>query len=253
MKPQLFTSDPSIQNNLKDQEKHISVSLDCLEYNPKAALKVFIQLEPPSIKDLRSALINNHHSFDLILAWHTDILEGCPNSKRFIYGDCWIDIETFKSNKKNQVSFIASDKIISEGHKLRQEVYEFLQSYKADNFSIMNVRTPPRIPTKHPIFEEAKFSIVIENEKCENWITEKLIDCLITKTIPIYWGSPNVGEFFNQDGILCFSDLEHLQKVLSEITPKMYEELLPIIEENYKLAFKYREFFKRVDEEIDLL
>jgi hypothetical protein len=29
----------------------------------------------------------------------------------------------------------------------------------------------------------------------ENWVTEKIVDCVITGTVPIYWGAPNIGEY----------------------------------------------------------
>ena len=52
-----------------------------------------------------------------------------------------------------------------------------------------------------------QYSIVMENGRYPNWITEKLIDCLLSRTIPIYWGAPNVGEYFDRDGILTFDNI----------------------------------------------
>lgn len=48
---------------------------------------------------------------------------------------------------------------------------------------IIKHKSPPRIPTKDFLFEVAKYHIVVENEQRNNWITEKLIDCLATRTI----------------------------------------------------------------------
>jgi hypothetical protein len=28
----------------------------------------------------------------------------------------------------------------------------------------------------------------------DNWLTEKIIDCMLTGTVPIYWGAPNIHE-----------------------------------------------------------
>ena len=42
------------------------------------------------------------------------------------------------------------------------------------------------------------FSIALENSAQRNCFTEKAIDCLLLWTLPIYWGCPNMGEFFPQ-------------------------------------------------------
>ena len=44
------------------------------------------------------------------------------------------------------------------------------------------------------------FQIAIDSFRREYQITEKLLDPLLTKTIPIYYGCTNVGEYFNRYG-----------------------------------------------------
>ena len=241
MKPTLFSQD--ISNDFRDREQRVSIAIDSIQVDPSAEVKVFIQLEPPSVKDTRSAIISNQQSFDLILAWHPDIL------------DCWIDSPSACwDNKKDEVSFLTSDKSWAPGHKIRQAVYEYLKDKEEiNNFSIRSIRTPPRIDSKELIFKNAKFSIIIENESTPNWITEKLIDCFITKTVPIYWGAPNVGDYFDDSGVLTFSSLEDLEKILNTITPDKYKELEEVIDKNYNLSLNYCDFHERVDKEIDLV
>jgi hypothetical protein len=41
-----------------------------------------------------------------------------------------------------------------------------------------------------------KYSIAIENCTEEGYFTEKLTDCILTDTIPIYFGCPNIKEYF---------------------------------------------------------
>ena len=42
---------------------------------------------------------------------------------------------------------------------------------------------------KTELFIDSMFHIAIENNKAINYFTEKLIDCFVSKTIPIYWFS----------------------------------------------------------------
>ena len=63
-----------------------------------------------------------------------------------------------------------------------------------------------------------RFSIVIENCKRDYWFTEKLIDCLRTGTIPIYWGCPSIGDFFDIRGFILFDDINDLENILNNLT-----------------------------------
>ena len=50
------------------------------------------------------------------------------------------------------------------------------------------------------------FSIAIENGQYETYFTEKLLDCFATGTIPVYLGAPDIGEYFNKDGIIDLTE-----------------------------------------------
>ena len=57
-------------------------------------------------------------------------------------------------------------------------------------------------PCKDGVISQYMFCVVTENEIYSNYFTEKITDCFATKTIPIYYGSPCIAEYFNSDGIL---------------------------------------------------
>jgi hypothetical protein len=61
----------------------------------------------------------------------------------------------------------------------------------------------------------SQFHIAIESTSTINYFSEKLIDALITKTVPIYWGCPNIGDFFDTRGIISINDID-LNKNISE-------------------------------------
>ncbi|WGK69016.1 glycosyltransferase family 10 [Candidatus Haliotispira prima] len=48
------------------------------------------------------------------------------------------------------------------------------------------------------------FNLCFENSSTQGYLTEKIIDAIYAKTIPIYWGDPTVGEFFNLERMLYF-------------------------------------------------
>jgi hypothetical protein len=238
-----------LQPNLKF-EKEVSISTDSITYNPNSEFKVLVQLEPPEVLNNVNAIIKNHQNFDLILAWHPEIIKRCPNAKEFVFGSCWVDMNTFNADKQNEISFLMSNKAFAPGHKFRHAVWNSLDKSTYGDFKIRAIKTPPRIPDKNIIFKHAKFSITIENVARENWFTEKLIDCFTTKTIPIYYGCPNIGKWFNEDGIIKFNTLEELKTILNTLTPEDYNKRLEAAEDNLKRALPYHDYFKRVENEI---
>lgn len=234
--------------------KDVSLSIDTVQQNLNSEIKVAVQIEPPEIMNVVPQFINNKDNFDLILAWDDKLLSECKNSKKFIFGTCWIDFENLKIDKKDEISFIMSNKMQAPGHKLRHSIWNVYGSLdKINNFTFNKYRTPPRIESKNILFNNAKYHITVENTKRENWITEKIIDCFATKTIPIYYGCPNVGEFFNKKGILSFNDMDELNKILNTITPTLYDDLEDVLEENYQKSKQYYDFHKRVEFEINNL
>ena len=69
------------------------------------------------------------------------------------------------------------------------------------------------------------FSVVIENGVYESYYTEKILDCFATGTIPVYLGSPDIANHFNQDGIIQLSDE-------FEVSEEIYQSKLDAIKDN---------------------
>ena len=85
---------------------------------------------------------------------------------------------------------------------------------------------------------EYRYSITVENSKSENYFTEKLIDCFRMGTVPIYWGSESIKDYFNMDGIIYFEEISELDAIFAGLTEEKYVSMLPAIKENYELAKK---------------
>ena len=230
--------------------KKVHICYDALAWKADC-INVLVQVEPPSILDISDLIRANADKFDLILTWREDLLD-LPNAKKFIFGCCWIEWDTFNPDKQRVCSFNTSDKGYAPGHELRQQIYAGLEGADDLNgFSVVKHRSPPRTPNKNYLFETAKYHIVVENEQRDNWITEKLIDCFASKTIPIYWGASNIGEYFNTDGMIIFNNIEELKDILDNLDEKFYDDRVEIIEENYERSKQYWDFHARVRKTIE--
>ena len=62
------------------------------------------------------------------------------------------------------------------------------------NSSYKHAVTP--FQNKEDGIKNYRYSIALENSAQVNYFTEKIIDCLLLWTIPIYWGCPNISRFF---------------------------------------------------------
>lgn len=236
----------NFQLDLPEFNWGVSVSVDVFNFEDKQPYRVFWQTEPNEIINNEEKLIRNHEFYDLILTWNQRVLSECSNAKLFPPGSVWVS-EPDTSQKRFAVSYLISSKNSCYGHNYRQGIYNTLpeavrchsQGHLTEPLPVTKHRSPPYLPTKHSMLVPFQYSIIVENSRHNNNFTEKLNDCLATKTIPIYWGAPNVGVFYNQSSILSFDSYQELEEVLEKLTPSFYASKQAAIEENYHKALTY--------------
>jgi hypothetical protein len=96
------------------------------------------------------------------------------------------------------------------------------------------------------------FSIVVESNKEPWYFSEKIVDALLTKTVPIYWGCTNIGTFFDERGIMSFNTIEEFFEKINTINENTYEQMLQYVQKNYETAKQYgRSIFDRVKDTIE--
>lgn len=78
------------------------------------------------------------------------------------------------------------------------------------------------------------FSVAMENVINDGYYTEKLLDCFLTGTIPIYWGTEKILNIFDKDGILFLNS----DGSLPEINEKIYRSKEQSIKNNFNIALK---------------
>lgn len=220
-------------------------------------LILFNGMEPFEINNIRDNIIKHQSYFDKIYSYDDVVIDNCNTAESYAFGSCWVltdkdgnriqkdsDFEDFYTtdNKTFKVSFVKSGKNQLPGHQLRHNIPNLLLNR---NFDVMFPQY--RIDWKGDLFIDSMYHIAVENTQHRNYFTEKIIDCFTSKTIPIYWGCPNIGEYFNTDGMILFENLEELDKSLSNLSLDFFNERLSIIEENYEKAKEYAFFFSKLD------
>lgn len=220
----------------------VSISIDTFEHDETAKIKILILYLGEPTQTLPHITIDQNvlNKFDKIYTHNSKLLTEFSQAEFLAFGSCWINFEDFKPNKQNHISFVTSSKSFTDGHRLRKQIYEYLDPIDQINeFEIYQHKSPPYHSRRNDFFETSKFHIAVENCREENYFSEKLIDCFASKTIPIYYGCPNIQDFFNVDGIIIFNDLEELKTNLSQLSEDLYQQKNQAIEENYQLSKKY--------------
>ncbi len=209
----------------------------CIPEAPDNGHAVAWLIEPPSMpgKDGHYRWVEeNRTAFRAALTYRADLLAD-PWYRFYPHGGAWVAPIDYAIRKIRTVSIIASAKRLSVGHMLRHDaIARFGKS-----MHVCGGGYSP-IPSKIYGLVPFAYTVVIENWKADYYFTEKLIDAFLTRTVPIYWGCPSIGKFFERRGIVPFDTLDELGVILNSLylNPAAggFEKF---IEANYQAAQEY--------------
>jgi hypothetical protein len=227
---------------------------------PKAKYNIALMMEGQEYhRSYYDYISNNNNKFDLVLTFDKTLLERGENFILNLYGTCWLHDSYIKLyNKSKLCSMITSNKTVTSGHRFRHIITDYIKHNHSaidiygGNYLNLPYMTTTAFTKEHSgrhisnckinALKDYMFSITIENSKEDYMFTEKLIDCFLTGTVPIYYGCPSIGKFFNINGIIVINSLTDLSNILSTISIDLYTTMKPYIKENYNIAQQYKNF-----------
>lgn len=149
-------------------------------------------------------------------------------------------------NKLDAVSCITSNLTWKPGHADRLAM---LEEFKKMDFHIetygRGIRPMPN-DDKFEILYPYRYSIAIENSYYDHYWTEKIADCFLAWTMPIYGGAPNVTDYFPKEAMILIDPKkpkEALEIIKEAIANKAWEKNIDAIEECRNLILKKYQFF----------
>jgi len=203
----------------------------------KSLKKVGWLLEPRQIQPLKYNQFESYKdNFDYVITHDEELLAKYPDKTKFgVVGGTWIKTKNYGVHSKTKnISMIYSNKTDLVGHRLRHEVAKTIQG-----LDLYGRGTPNPIEYKEDSLIDYRYSIVIENSRARGYFTEKLIDSLITGTIPIYWGSTNIQDFFDVRGMYIVNNLHEIKTTVENLNEIDYISKMEYIKSNFELAKKY--------------
>ena len=147
----------------------------------------------------------------------------------FINYKCFLtynDPVVVKPEKKSIMSIMISNKTYAPGHMYRHQLAQSILKtdlpidiwgrgcmfYK----NIGDSRIKGLFNKEEP-YHPYIFHIAIENFKTEHYYSEKIMNCFVSHTIPVYLGCKNINTYFNEPIIALTGNLDEDIKILHDI------------------------------------
>ena len=246
MKIKVSHFDKKIFEQKFDILKNIDFSLyvDCIpeSQDELSSINIISFQEPNEYFGIHDWVIQNKNLFDIILTWDDKVLNNCDNTIFMPCGLSWFTPDQYENDKKKtfEIAHLRGKLLKTYGHSLRHELLDrqneikipkkFYEVY-GNRYDIEDARKG-----KEDVFGNPMFGVAIENTQHNGYFTEKIIDCFLQKTIPVYWGCSNIGDFFDLDGIITFTSVDDLIRKVNNLDEKYYYDRLTVINKNYELG-----------------
>jgi hypothetical protein len=154
-------------------------------------------------------------------------------------------LNSLKANnlkKENSIVWITSNQRSSKGHNLRMD---FLENIKILPFVNLYGRGINPIDDKWDVLSKSKYAIAYENFQSDYYWTEKIIDCFLSYTMPLYFGCNKIETFFPENSFIQIDPKDkHIKLFLKEIVKSnRWEENLDAISKARDLVLNKYQLF----------
>ncbi len=212
-----------------------------LYYLPRPGIRCRLSVaivEPEAVHGHHMKLMRLfHRRFYRVLTCNRALQAAIPNALHYVYGSTWVRFDGLDRGKRKNLSLIASSKRNHQGHRLRHSVADWLRDNDIDSDIMGHGYQPFKI--KSDGLAPYRFSVVIENVSEPGYFTEKLVDCLLCDTVPIYWGAPDIEDYFDIDGMLICNSLDDIKAAINGLSETDYDGRRPAILKNRNRAVLY--------------
>lgn len=158
-------------------------------------------------------------------------------------------------DKTKLISVISSNKAFTQGHIDRIRFVEKLKNHFGNQLDIFGRGSNP-FDDKYDVLAPYKYHIVIENSSEPYYWTEKLGDCYLAESFPLYYGCTNVGDYFPREAyepIDIRKPEEAIRIIETQIKTERYEKSKDILGECKQLMLNRYNMFEFIAQFCDNL
>jgi hypothetical protein len=148
-------------------------------------------------------------------------------------------------DKPKLLSWVTSDKERLRGHRLRMRFLRAIRGRLA--FDLFGRGFDP-IADKWDGIAPYRYSIAFENSAAPHYFSEKLMDCFLCRTLPIYYGSPEIARYFPARSILALDPADPLapERIREIVASDLWRERQDALAEARRLVLHEHNMFARL-------
>lgn len=169
-------------------------------------------------------------------------------------GKSYDDLSHMHIPQKNKcLSFVSSKKSNFKGHRKRISFIDDLLKEESLQFDLFG-RGFHQIEDKWDALAPYYFSIAIENTSKEDYWTEKIADCFLAYTVPIYYGCTNIEDYFPKKSciLIDIDDPEEAKEIMRKLPNKNeWKKRLPYIKKARELVLNDYNMLNVLSHEIE--
>jgi hypothetical protein len=210
-------------------------------------------MQEPYMKGHSDWMVEKHEFFSKVFTHYMPV-----NDKKYISSHPaipWHVNKTFDELisakvpvKSKKLSAIVGDAMDVPGHIKRRKFLQYIQNDKSLELDLYGKKIN-FIEDKWDGLAPYKYSLAMENTSGSNYWTEKIADCFLSWTVPIYYGCTNLEDYFPKGSFIRIDINQHesslgtVKKVLQEDS---WKKRLPALEKARNLILYKYQFFSHV-------
>jgi hypothetical protein len=163
-------------------------------------------MQEPHAPGVNEWMVRGHDAFDRVFTHH--IPGPHPRYHRSHPGIPWHVNRTFDElvelgvpDKPRPLSWVLGNARLLPGHALRFAFLDVLRQAADLDIDLLGRAARP-IPDKYDGLAPYRYSLAVENSSGPDYWTEKIADCFLAWTVPIYYGCTNLEEYFPADSFI---------------------------------------------------
>jgi hypothetical protein len=158
----------------------------------------------------------------------------CPWSIKKTYSEL---TATPHVSKNETISAIISNNQNTDGHRKRYAFTKKIKEHFKDTLTWYCKGESSYINDKWDGLANFQYSLAIENSTHFGYFTEKITDCFLARTMPFYFGCPNITEYFPEKSMIII-DIENTQKSIEIIEQAIAENWFDKYQSELEMARK---------------
>lgn len=187
--------------------------------------RIWVLMQEPYARGMTDWMVEGLEAFSLVLTHHPEgVHRPALRSQPALPWHVNRDYDQLRNgpvpDKTEDMSWILGAARGLRGHRIRMRFFEELRRSEPRVHLFGRAIRP--VDDKWDGLAPYRFSLAVENSSSPDYWTEKIADCFLAWTVPLYWGAPNITDYFPREAVIPIPihdprrAIEIIQEVLAQ-------------------------------------